>query len=60
MKKHKASEDDTLSADKMSEFYKTFLDKNWKFHLNYNWEWYWKNFELLKLSFQLALTKKWK
>lgn len=43
---------DTLSADKMSEFYKKFLDENWKTHFNYNKTWYKHNFELLVLAFR--------
>lgn len=39
IKANKATEDDTLSADKMSEFYKAFLDSNWNLHFNYNREW---------------------
>lgn len=39
IKANKADEDDTLSADKMSEFYKSFLDQNWKSHFEYNREW---------------------
>lgn len=50
LKVHKAAEEDTMSADKMSEFYKKFLDENWKSHVNYNLEWYKKNFEILYLS----------
>ncbi|XP_036319839.1 COA8 family protein CG14806, mitochondrial isoform X2 [Rhagoletis pomonella] len=46
-----------VSADKMSEFYKTFLDKNRKTHLQYNYIWYKKNFEMLKLSFRVYLER---
>ncbi|XP_050522002.1 COA8 family protein CG14806, mitochondrial [Daktulosphaira vitifoliae] len=28
----------SASADQMSEFYKEFLDKNWKTHVTYNFE----------------------
>lgn len=41
----------------MSLFYKTFLDKNWKTHLNYNISWYKKNFELLILAFKVKMYK---
>lgn len=34
----------------MSEFYKKFLDENWKLHVSYNLEWYKKNFEIIYLS----------
>lgn len=46
-----------VSADKMSEFYKTFLDKNRKNHLRYNFSWYSKNFEMLKLAFRVSLER---
>lgn len=36
---NKQENEDSLSADKMSEFYKSFLDSNWKTHFNYNREW---------------------
>lgn len=39
IKANKKDDEDTLSADKMSEFYKAFLDNNWKVHFNYNREW---------------------
>lgn len=39
IKANKEGDDDTLPADKMSEFYKSFLDSNWKSHFNYNREW---------------------
>lgn len=57
MQKHRTDDSEHLSADKMSEFYKTFLDRNWKFHFNYNWEWYKKNFDILLLALQVNLTK---
>ncbi|KAJ6637049.1 Cytochrome P450 18a1 [Pseudolycoriella hygida] len=43
---------DTVPSDVMSEFYKSFLDKNWNFHFYYNVSWYMKNLELLILSAQ--------
>lgn len=46
-----------LTADEMSVFYKAFLDKNWKLHLNYNKEWYKKNFTLLRLAIRVKLNK---
>ena len=49
-----------ISADKMSEFYKTFLDKNKKVHILYNISWYLKNCEILMLAFQVALQKLFK
>lgn len=53
--KHKTSEQETVPADKMSEFYKDFLDKNWKVHVFFNLSWYIKNFELLILAIQVNL-----
>lgn len=49
---NKDDESDTLSADKMSEFYKKFLDENWQTHFNYNQTWYKYNFDMLLLSFR--------
>lgn len=52
----KADEDrSTLTADEMSEFYKAFLDKNWKTHVQYNLEWYRRNFTMLFLSFRASI-----
>lgn len=55
--KNKAKDSDTVSADKMSEFYKYFLDKNWDLHFYYNVSWYMKNLELLVLSAQVNVSK---
>lgn len=57
MKSHKISIDGNraLTADEMSEFYKRFLDDNWKIHVNYNFEWYKRNFELLFLALRVSL-----
>ncbi|XP_061395408.1 COA8 family protein CG14806, mitochondrial, partial [Musca vetustissima] len=52
---HNLSGFQDISADKMSEFYKSFLDKNRKLHVLYNFSWYFKNFEILILSFQAEL-----
>lgn len=46
----KHTKDKKLNADEMSDFYKDFLDKNWKTHVKYNVEWYKKNFRILFLS----------
>ncbi|KAM7346750.1 cytochrome c oxidase assembly factor 8 [Cochliomyia hominivorax] len=54
---HKSSGTQDISADKMSEFYKSFLDKNKKVHILYNISWYLKNFEVLVLAFKVALQK---
>lgn len=54
--KHKTADQETVSADKMSEFYKAFLDKNFKVHVYFNISWYIKNFELLFLAAQVNLV----
>ncbi|XP_063228184.1 cytochrome c oxidase assembly factor 8 [Bacillus rossius redtenbacheri] len=45
----------TLSAKEMSVFYKQFLDKNWKVHLEYNIEWYRKNIGLVFLALKVKV-----
>lgn len=40
----------TISTEEMSEFYKSFLDSQWKAHLNYNLEWQKRNFTIAALS----------
>ncbi|XP_030378989.1 APOPT family protein CG14806, mitochondrial [Scaptodrosophila lebanonensis] len=50
-----ASQD--ITADSMSVFYKSFLDKNRRMHIMYNISWYLKNVELLVLAFQVFLQK---
>ena len=55
--KHKIAGEDSVGADKMSEFYKAFLDKNWKVHVYFNISWYIKNFTLLFLALQVNLEK---
>lgn len=37
------------TADQMSEFYKDFLDRNWRTHLTYNFEWYKRNISIVRL-----------
>ncbi|XP_073835535.1 cytochrome c oxidase assembly factor 8 isoform X2 [Musca autumnalis] len=46
IKAHNLAGVQDISADKMSEFYKSFLDKNRKLHVLYNFSW--KNKILLK------------
>uniref|UniRef100_T1GQV5 Apoptogenic protein 1, mitochondrial n=1 Tax=Megaselia scalaris TaxID=36166 RepID=T1GQV5_MEGSC len=55
LKLHKTADDSEVSADKLSEFYKSFLDKNHKIHLLYNISWYCKNFDLLILATQVNI-----
>jgi len=47
----------TATADQMSEFYKDFLDKNWKTHLIYNFEWYKKNISIVRLMMNKNIYK---
>jgi hypothetical protein len=49
-----------LSADEMSEFYKSFLDKKWESHFYFNIIWYMKNFELLYLAFIVNIENGWR
>ncbi|XP_018335542.1 APOPT family protein CG14806, mitochondrial [Agrilus planipennis] len=54
--KQKSNDDKSnLTPDEMSEFYKSFLDKNWETHVNYNFEWYKRNFSILLLSLRVYL-----
>ncbi|CAG9765604.1 unnamed protein product [Ceutorhynchus assimilis] len=55
VKKHTSEAKPNLNADEMSEFYKTFLNKNWQTHVAYNFEWYGRNFHLLMLSLRVHL-----
>ncbi|XP_075970042.1 cytochrome c oxidase assembly factor 8 [Anticarsia gemmatalis] len=57
VKTHTPADKQNLSADEMSVFYKAFLDKNWKLHINYNMEWYKKNFALLSLAIRVKVRK---
>lgn len=49
--------EENVPADKMSEFYKAFLDKNWKNHFNFNLNWYKMNFNLLLLAFRVNVEQ---
>ncbi|XP_075226944.1 cytochrome c oxidase assembly factor 8 [Lycorma delicatula] len=46
-----------ISADKLSVFYKRFLDNNWKTHLVYNYEWYKKNATLILLGLRVKVNR---
>ncbi|KAL3269819.1 hypothetical protein HHI36_008877 [Cryptolaemus montrouzieri] len=46
-----------LTVEEMSEFYKKFLDENWRIHLDYNFKWYKKNFTLLFMSLKVSIEK---
>ncbi|XP_059706398.1 cytochrome c oxidase assembly factor 8 isoform X1 [Haemorhous mexicanus] len=47
----------TLNAEEMAEFYKDFLNKNLKKHLQYNRDWYKHNFRITFLMGQVALVR---
>ncbi|GCB68542.1 cytochrome c oxidase assembly factor 8 isoform X2 [Scyliorhinus torazame] len=50
----------TLSAEEMAEFYKSFLDTNYKKHVNYNKEWYKRNFTITWLMGRAVLQSAWR
>lgn len=56
----KSESDAAISSDKLSEFYKSFLDKNWHIHFYYNISWYMKNADLLLLAAQVQVGKLFK
>ncbi|XP_055683852.1 COA8 family protein CG14806, mitochondrial [Lutzomyia longipalpis] len=54
---NKTHPEENLSADQMSVFYKSFLDKNWKIHFYYNVSWYIKNISLMLLACRVELQR---
>ncbi|XP_057316043.1 COA8 family protein CBG23705, mitochondrial-like [Hydractinia symbiolongicarpus] len=44
-------------SDKLSIFYKEFLEKNHDVYMQYNREWYRKNFNLLWISFRASIIR---
>ncbi|XP_041070744.1 cytochrome c oxidase assembly factor 8 isoform X1 [Carcharodon carcharias] len=50
----------TLSAEEMADFYKEFLDINYKKHVNYNKEWYKHNFTITWLMGRAVLQSAWR
>jgi hypothetical protein len=58
--KNKKAGEDNVPADTMSQFYKAFLDKNWKNHFNFNLQWYKHNFHLLMLAFKVNIEQNMK
>jgi len=48
---------DKIDADKMSDFYKSFLDDRRKELFEYNWRWYAKNFGLIFPAFQVCIIR---
>ena len=47
----------TLSADEMSEFYRDFMNNNWRNHLDYNKEWQKRNWKIIWLMLRVNLEK---
>ena len=45
----------TLSADEMSIFYRDFMNKHWRSHLDYNKEWQRRNWTIIWLMFKVKL-----
>ncbi|XP_067847838.1 cytochrome c oxidase assembly factor 8 [Heptranchias perlo] len=49
-----------LSAEEMAEYYKAFLNTNYKKHVNYNKEWYRRNFTITWLMGRAVLQSAWR
>ncbi|NXG55652.1 APOP1 protein, partial [Hemiprocne comata] len=47
----------TLNAEEMADFYKDFLSKNFRKHMQYNRDWYKRNFTITFLMGQVALLR---
>ncbi|XP_017769910.1 PREDICTED: APOPT family protein Y39B6A.34, mitochondrial [Nicrophorus vespilloides] len=56
-KQEEMNETRALTADELSEFYKEFLDSNWNMHVNYNLQWYKRNFTLMFLALRASLPQ---
>lgn len=50
-------DDKSNKSDEISIFYKDFLDRNWKTHYNYNFEWYKKNIYLSSLALRVHMSR---
>ncbi|XP_062903925.1 cytochrome c oxidase assembly factor 8 [Mobula hypostoma] len=50
----------TLTAEEMAEFYKEFLNRNYEKHVNYNKEWYRRNFTITWLMGRAVLQNAWR
>ncbi|XP_061407419.1 cytochrome c oxidase assembly factor 8 [Lethenteron reissneri] len=50
----------SLSVEEMAEFYKGFLDDNYTKHLNYNKEWYRRNFTMTWMMGRVAVLRAWR
>jgi hypothetical protein len=49
-----------LNADDMSVFYKQFLDKHWRSHVDYNFAWYKRNVKILFLGMAAKVSQLFK
>jgi len=47
----------TLSADEMSQFYREFMNRQWKGHVEYNKEWQKRNWTIIFLSARVKLQR---
>uniref|UniRef100_A0A8B9FN43 Cytochrome c oxidase assembly factor 8 n=1 Tax=Amazona collaria TaxID=241587 RepID=A0A8B9FN43_9PSIT len=47
----------TLNAEEMADFYKDFLSKNFRKHMQYNRDWYKRNFTITFLMGKVALAR---
>lgn len=47
----------TATADQMSKFYKDFLDRHWRTHVTYNFEWYKRNISIVQLMMNANIYK---
>uniref|UniRef100_A0A8B9N9C9 Cytochrome c oxidase assembly factor 8 n=1 Tax=Accipiter nisus TaxID=211598 RepID=A0A8B9N9C9_9AVES len=47
----------TLNVEEMADFYKDFLSKNFRKHMEYNRDWYKRNFTITFLMGQVALAR---
>ncbi|XP_065695661.1 cytochrome c oxidase assembly factor 8 [Patagioenas fasciata] len=55
--RHDTGKKATLNAEEMADFYKDFLSKNFRKHMQYNRDWYKRNFTITFLMGQVALVR---
>lgn len=53
----KKGNNEPLTADDLSDFYRRFLDDNWEKHYRYNIEWHKKNLKLLWPGIKANMSK---
>ncbi|XP_015915219.2 COA8 family protein CBG23705, mitochondrial [Parasteatoda tepidariorum] len=56
-KEKNLSKDENLTDEDMSHFYRDFLERNHKKHMDYNWSWYKKNLNLLYLAAKVNIGR---